>query len=62
MAVNIDTYRATQNNENFTSGRPMEKDYGNLGSNMNSSINGNTNGNTNGGGALTPLMLSRTSY
>ncbi|KAK1093110.1 hypothetical protein LTR48_002977 [Friedmanniomyces endolithicus] len=44
MAVNIDTYRATQNNENFTSGGPMEKDYGNLSSNMNSSINGNTNG------------------
>ncbi|KAK1072393.1 hypothetical protein LTR74_002706 [Friedmanniomyces endolithicus] len=44
MAVNIDTYRATQNNENFTSGGPMEKDYGNLNNNMNSSINGNTNG------------------
>ena len=45
MAVIIDTYRATQNNENFTSGGRMEKDYGNL--------NGNTN--TNGGGTLAPV-------
>ncbi|TKA80122.1 hypothetical protein B0A55_03331 [Friedmanniomyces simplex] len=30
MATNVDTYRATQNNDNFTRGDgPLEKDYGN---------------------------------
>ncbi|KAK3069532.1 hypothetical protein LTR53_012050 [Teratosphaeriaceae sp. CCFEE 6253] len=30
MATNVDTYQATQNNENFTRGNgPLEKDYGN---------------------------------
>ena len=43
MATNVDTYQATNNNQNFTRGDgPLEKDYG----------------NTNGGGKRTTPALS----